>query len=117
MTLADAGIQLQRTLMNGWMMRVGKGNMEALESVSGVSFTWTEPVEDNWHFSFSVRRSVGGWQKIEGDIEVPDSEADPDDEGDDIVTLVRSFGLEMLNKMATEIFPEVQNEVDDDDEE
>ena len=116
MNLTDAGIQLQRTLMNGWMMRVGKSNMEALDSVSGVSFTWTEPIEGHWHFSFSIRRTVGGWQKIEGDIEVPSPEDDLDDEKDDILTLVRSFGLDMLNKMAAEIFPEVQNEVDDDDE-
>jgi hypothetical protein len=114
MTISEAGAVLQQTLMNGWRFRVGKGDIEAVESVTGVSLTWAEPIENVWRFVFSIRRGVD-WFKVEKQIDVPEYDEfniEREDE-DDIHTTVQIAGFDMLSDMPREVFPEVKDDIDE----
>lgn len=104
LTLGEAAEVIQVRLMNGWRPRVGRRNREELDSVSGVSFAWSQENASSWRFVFSIRR-FGTWRKVEKLIVITE-------DADELDQNIKMATFDILNEMFETIFDDCVDETD-----
>lgn len=101
MSLTSAASMVEGIIHQNWRFYIGRSYPEALESVSGVSLTWSG-TDTRWKFTLSVRKD-GEWHKFDSVYHLVEIE-DPFD--DDTPNDVRELAHGLLASMFEHAFPD-----------